>query len=115
MALPELAFADLGEDPAPTVARLPAAAGVGQLLGPGGQSLLLAPTSNLRRWAAARLGLGGPPKPGRRPPPGPPPPRRPGAVAPAVAGARPPPPFEQRLLYERRRAALAPPAARRDL
>jgi len=63
MALPELAFADLGEDPAPTVARLPAAAGVGQLLGPGGQSLLLAPTSNLRRWAAARLGLGGPPKP----------------------------------------------------
>ena len=109
MALPELAFADLGEDPAPTVARLPAAAGVGQLLGPGGQSLLLAPTSNLRRWAAARLGLGGPPRPGRRPP------TSLRGVASVVGWARTAAPFEQRLLYERRMAALVPPAARRDL
>ena len=50
------------------LALVPAAAGVGQIVGGRGQSLVIAPASNLRRWAATRLGAGPPPKPGVRPP-----------------------------------------------
>jgi hypothetical protein len=107
--LPAPTLLPLGSDPAAAVARVPAGPGVGQLLGPGGRSLLLAPTPNLRRWAGAHLGLGKPPAPGRRPR------TNLAGVATAVSWVRASGPFAQRLTYERLAASLIPPAERRDL
>ncbi len=67
MTLPALDFAPLAGDVAGAVARVPAAPGVGEILGPEGRSLVLAAASNLRQWAASRLGLGKPVPAGRRP------------------------------------------------
>jgi hypothetical protein len=91
------------------VAGLPAAAGVGQILGPEGQSLLIGRAANLRRWAASHLG-GGPPVPkGRRPPTD----LRP--VARHVRFALTTSAFQQRLVFERLMALHVSTDARRDL
>lgn len=109
MTLPGLAFVALGDDPAEAVARVPASPGVGQILGPEGRSLLLAPAANLRKWAASHLGLGKPPAPGRRPK------TNLRGLATAVGFAETGAPFQQRLLYERLAAPVVPRSARRDL
>ena len=109
MSLPALAFVPLAGDAAPAVSRVPAAPGVGQILGPGGTSLLLAPASNLRRWAAAHLGLGKPAAPGRRPK------TNLAGLATAIGWAEVDAPFRQRLLYERLVAPLVPLSSRREL
>jgi hypothetical protein len=88
---------------------LPAAAGVGQILGPGGKSLIIGRPANLRRWAASHLGSGKPRKKGARPPVD----LRP--VASAVAFTVSTSPFHQRLLFERLMAWYVAPSARRDL
>jgi hypothetical protein len=82
---------------------------VGQFLGPEGRNLLLTPTANLRKWAAAHLGRGKPPAPGRRPK------TDLSGVATSLAWARTADAFGQRLLYERLAAPLIPRAERRDL
>jgi hypothetical protein len=107
--LPGLTVVELGDDPAEALSHTPAAAGVGQLLGPGGRNLLLAPASNLRRWASAHLGRGKPPPPGRRPK------TDLSGIATSLAWARTANPFAQRLLYERLAAPLIPLGERRDL
>jgi hypothetical protein len=109
VSLPTLAFAPLSGDAAGAVARVPAAAGVGQILGPEGRNLLLASASNLRRWAGSHLGLGRPAAPGRRPR------TNLAGLATAIGWVEADAPFRQRLLYERLVAPLVPPSARRDL
>jgi hypothetical protein len=108
--LPALRFIPLEGDLAELVRHLPAAPGVGQLLrGPDHHNLLLAPASNLRRWAADHLGLGEPPPPGRRPK------TDLSGVATSIGWARTTSPFAQRLLYERLIAPLVPASERREL
>jgi hypothetical protein len=107
--LPGLSFVDLEGDPADVVARVPAAPGVGQFLGPEGRNLTLAPAANLRKWVASHLGLGKPPAPGRRPR------TNLSGIATSVGWARTASPFAQRLLYERLVAPIVPVAERRDL
>lgn len=109
MSLPALAFVPVAGDPSGALARVPSAPGVGQILGPGGKSLVLASASNLRRWAASRLGLGKPPLAGRRPK------TDLSGIATAIGWAQAEGPFRQRLLYERLVAGLVPLSARRDL
>jgi hypothetical protein len=107
--LPGLTVARLEADPAEVLARVPAAPGVGQFLGPEGRNLLLAPAANLRKWAGAHLGRGKPPPPGRRPK------TNLSGIATSLAWARAANAFAQRLLYERLAAPLIPLADRRDL
>jgi hypothetical protein len=107
--LPALDFAPLAGDVAGAVARVPAAPGVGEILGPEGRSLVLGTASNLRQWAASRLGLGKPAAAGRRPR------TNLAGVATAVGWVRVDGPFRQRLIYERLVAPRVPLAARRDL
>jgi len=109
VSLPALVFVPLTGDGAPAVAQVPAGPGVGQILGPGGTSLLLAPSSNLRKWAASHLGLGKPAAPGRRPK------TNLASLATAIGWVEADAPFWQRLLYERLAAPLGPLYARRDL
>jgi hypothetical protein len=109
VSLPALAFVPLSGDAAGAVARVPTAAGVGQILGPEGKSLLLARASNLRRWAGAHLGLGRPPAPGRHPS------TDLAGLATAIGWVEADAPFRQRLLYERLASPLVPLSARRDL
>jgi hypothetical protein len=109
VSLPALAFVSLTGDAAPAVARVPAGPGVGQILGPGGTSLLLATASHLRKWAASHLGLGKPAAPGRRPK------TNLASLATAIGWVEADAPFRQRLLYERLAAPLVPLCARRDL
>jgi hypothetical protein len=106
---PALEFAPIAHDVPGAVARVPAGPGVGEILGPEGRSLVLATASNLRQWAASRLGLGKPTAAGRRP--------RTNlvGVATALGWARADGPFRQRLIYERLMAPRVPLAARRDL
>jgi hypothetical protein len=107
--LPDLTVACLEADPAEVLERVPAAPGVGQLLGPDGGNVLLAPAANLRKWAGAHLGRGKPQAPGRRPK------TNLSGIATSLAWARTANPFAQRLLYERLAAPLIPLAERRDL
>jgi len=107
VSLPALDFVPLAGDVAGAVARVPAAPGVGQILGPEGRNLLLATASNLRRWAASHLGLGKPAAPGRRPR------TNLAGIATAVGWVEADGPFRQRLLYERLAAPLG--LARRGL
>jgi hypothetical protein len=108
-----LARVALAGDAGQALAAVPAAPGVGQILGPEERSLLIGTASNLRRWAASHLGLARPrPAPGRRA-------RRPrtnlAGIAREVAWVEADGPFCQRLLYERLVAANVPLSARRDL
>ena len=109
MTLPALDSVPLADDVAGAVARVPAAPGVGEILGPQGRSLVLGTASNLRQWAASRLGLGKPTAAGRRPR------TSLAGVATAVGWVRADGPFRQRLIYERLMAPRVPLAARRDL
>lgn len=107
-----LARTALEGDVGPALAALPAAPGVGQILGQGGCSLLIGTASNLRGWAASHLGLARarPTKGGAR---------RPrtslAGIATGIAWVETDGPFRQRLLYERLSALHVPPEARRDL
>jgi hypothetical protein len=107
--LPALARTDFAGGVAAAVARVPAAPGVGQLLGADGRSLVVGTASSLRRWAAGHLGMGKPPAPGKRPR------TNLAPVAAAIGWVETDGPFRQRLLYERLMASLVPLAARRDL
>lgn len=108
-----LARVALASDPGPALEAVPKAPGVGQILGPEGQSLLIGTASNLRRWAATQLGLARPrPEKGARA-------RRPktslAGIASAVAWVETDGPFRQRLAYERLAGPLVPASARRNL
>jgi hypothetical protein len=109
VTLPALDFAPLVDDVPGAVARVPAGPGVGEILGPEGRSLVLATASNLRQWAASRLGLGKPTASGRRPR------TNLAGIATAVGWARADGPFRQRLIYERLMASRSPLSARRGL
>jgi hypothetical protein len=109
VSLPALAFVPISGDVAGAIAQVPATAGVGQILGPEGKSLLLAGASNLRKWAGSHLGLGKPAAPGRRPK------TNLASVATAIGWVEADAPFRQRLIYERLAAPLVPLSARRDL
>ena len=110
MPLQALATVSLAGGVKAALEQVPAAAGVAQLLGPGGQNLVLGTASNLRRWAAARLGKGpGPAIAGRRPK------TDLSGIATAIAWTTTRGPFHQRLTYERLAAPLVPASARRDL
>jgi len=88
---------------------VPAAAGVGQILGDAGRSLVIGRTASLRRWAASHLGAGRPPRKGARPPTD----LRP--VARALSFTATTSGFHQRLVFERTMARHVPASARRDL
>jgi hypothetical protein len=96
-------------DLATALGDVPAAAGVGQILGPDGRNLVIGKPSNLRRWAASHLGSGPPPKKGERPRTD----LRP--VATAIKHAATHSEFQQRLLYERLMARHVALRARGDL
>jgi hypothetical protein len=107
--LPELAFVPLAGDVAAAVAQVPAVSGVGQILGPGGDNLVLGSAANLRRWAASHLGLARTSAKRRRP-------RTDlSGIATAVGWLEADGAFRQRLLFERLMAPLIPLHARRDL
>ncbi len=111
MSLEALARVELS-GPLPSVLEaVPRAPGVGQLFGPEGQSLLLATTSNLRRWAESNLGLlpTRPAKAARRPK------TSLAGIAAAVAWVVTEGPFGQRLAYERLAARAVPRPPRPDL
>ena len=88
---------------------LPARPGVGQILGPGGKSLVIGRPANLRRWAAGHLGQGPPAPKGRRPRTD----LRP--VARELRWTATTSAFHQRLVFERLMAEHVRPEARRDL
>ena len=100
---------DLEGDLAAALTRLPARAGVGQILGPQGHNLIIGRPANLRRWAANHLGLGRPVAKGKRPP------TDLSSIATAVAFAEATSPFHQRLLFERLMDRHVLRAQRRDL
>jgi hypothetical protein len=109
VTLPALDFVPLAGDVPGAVARVPARPGVGEILGPEGRSLVLSIASNLRQWAASRLGLGKPVPAGRRPR------TNLAGVATAIGWVEADGPFRQRLIYERLMAPRVAVAARRDL
>jgi hypothetical protein len=96
------------------LALIPAAAGVGQILAEGERNLVIGRPSNLRRWAAGRLGRARPvkPVPGKLPPR---PPTDLTPIAVAIAHVTTTSPFAQRLAYERLMGQYVPLAKRRDL
>jgi hypothetical protein len=99
-----------GGDVKALLGRVPTAAGLAQVLGPEGKSLLIGRPANLRRWTAAQLGAGPPPKKkGARPPTNLTP------ITSAVAYAVTTSPFAQRLAYERLMGRFVPLSRRRDL
>jgi hypothetical protein len=99
----------LDGDPAARLPEIPPAAGVGQILGPEGKSLVIGRPAHLRRWAASHLGAGKPRRPGSRPPTD----LRP--VARALQFTVTTSGFQQRLVFERVMARHVPASARRDL
>src|SRR5258708_11541714 len=94
-------------DVAALLARLPAQAGVAQVLGPDGQNLLIGRPAHLRRWVATQLGAGPPPKKGTRPP------TNLAPITSAVAFAATTTPFAQRLAFERVMGRHVPLSKRR--
>ena len=110
-AFESVALAD-GVDAA--LPRVPASAGVGQILAAGGRSLVIGRASNLRRWAAGHLGRARIPKavPGKLPPR---PPTDLTPIAVTIAYATTSSPFGQRLAFERLMARHVPSSKRRDL
>lgn len=110
MLLPSFTTTSLeGEAVAAVLKELPAAAGVGQILGSQGRNLVIGRPADLRRWAATHLGAGRPPRPGVRPPLD----LRP--LATALTYAVTTTSFLQRLTFERLMSRHVPHSARRDL
>jgi hypothetical protein len=107
--VPASATLTLDGDPAARLQEIPAAAGVGQILGPEGKSLVIGRPAHLRRWAASHLGAGKPRRPGSRPPTD----LRP--VARALQFTVTTSGFQQRLVFERVMGRHVPASARRDL
>jgi len=99
----------LDGDLAARLLEVPAAPGVGQILGDEGRSLVISRSASLRRWAASHLGAGRPPRKGARPPTD----LRP--VARALSFTTTTSGFHQRLVFERTMARHVPASARRDL
>jgi len=99
----------LSDDLAACLCVIPPAAGVGQILGAEGRSLVIGRPAHLRRWVASHLGAGRPSRRASRPPTD----LRPVAVAVdytvTTSG------FHQRLVFERLMARYVPSSARRDL
>jgi hypothetical protein len=94
---------------AEALGQVPPAPGVGQVLGPEGQNLLVGRGADLRRWFASHLGQGRPPRPGQRPP------LDLSPIAGSLAYVTTSSEFQQRLTYERLMALYVPLSARRDL
>jgi len=109
VAPPPLTVTPLEPDLTAALSALPARAGVGQLLGPGGKSLVIGRPANLRRWVAGHLGQGPPAPKGRRPRTD----LRP--VAGEVRWTATTSAFQQRLVFERLMAEYVNPESRRDL
>ena len=109
MPSPVLAYVDLAGGPEAALEKVPASAGVGQLVASDRRNLVVGSASNLRRWAASHLGLGKKPAAGKRPK------TNLTGIAAAVGFAETRGPFHQRLAYERLLAPLVPLSARRDL
>jgi excinuclease ABC subunit C len=109
--LEALARADLTPGAVPALDAVPKAPGVGHILGPGGRSLLLATSSNLRRWAESNLGLA----PSRARAGAKRPKTNLAGIATAVAWVETDGPFQQRLAYERLASGFVPASRRRDL
>lgn len=99
----------LDADVAARLQEIPAAAGVGQILGAEGRSLVIGRPAHLRRWAASHLGAGKPRRPGSRPPTDLRPVARTLQFTATTSG------FQQRLAFERLMARYVSPSARRDL
>lgn len=91
------------------LARVPASAGVAEILASDGRVLLLGRPANLRRWSGSHLGIPGRRRPGKRPP------TDLRAIAGALSYAKTTSEFHQRLLYEREMAVHVPSSERRDL
>jgi hypothetical protein len=87
---------------------VPAAAGVGQILGDEGRSLLIGRSADLRRWLATNMGRAAVKK-GQRPPTDLTPIARSVRFVATSSG------FHQRLTFERLMARYVAPSARRDL
>jgi hypothetical protein len=100
---------DLEGDVKAALARVPARAGVGQVLGPEGKNLVIGRAANLRKWAGNHLGLARPVAKGRRPP------TDLRAIATSVCFAEASSTFHQRLLFERLMEPHVERARRRDL
>ena len=109
-AAPTSAFTDVALEAGLDAAleRLPAAPGVGQILGEEGRSLLIGRSADLRRWLATNLGRAAVKK-GQRPPTDLTPIARTVRFIAATSG------FHQRLTFERLMARYVAPSARRDL
>jgi len=111
VSLDALARLELTPGGAPALEAVPASPGVGQILGPEGRSLLIATSSNLRRWAESNLGVAR-----LRAAAGA---RRPktnlAGIATGVAWVETDGPFRQRLAYERLAERHVPATQRRDL
>jgi hypothetical protein len=99
----------LSGDVSQALAAIPAAPGVGQIVGPEERNLVIGRGAHLRRWAASHLGQGKAPRPGVRPP------TNLAPIATAIAYAETTSAFHQRLVYERLMARYVPMSARRDL
>jgi hypothetical protein len=99
----------LDGDLAARLQEIPASAGVGQILGPEGKSLVIGRPAHLRRWAASHLGLGRARRAGARPP------TDLRSVARALQVTVTTSGFQQRLVFERVMARYVAPSARRDL
>ena len=114
MTAPPFTAVSLGDGVDAALARLPAAAGVGQILAEGGRNLVIGRASNLRRWAAGHLGRARPKKavPGKLPPR---PPVDLTPIATAIRYATTSSAFGQRLAYERLMAQHVALSKRRDL
>jgi hypothetical protein len=100
----------LGEPTGDALAQVPAAAGVGQILGPDERNLVIGRAANLRKWVASHLGQGPPPKKkGARPRTDLTP------IARALRFVATASEFGQRLRYARLMGAYVPIEKRRDM
>ena len=111
MSLEALARIDLKPGAVPALEAVPKAPGVGHILGPEGRSLLLATSSNLRKWAESNLGMA----PARAKAGAKRPKTNLAGIATAVAWVETDGPFQQRLAYERLAERFVPASRRRDL
>lgn len=96
-------------DLAPALQTIPAAPGVGRILGKDGKTLLIGRGASVRQWAERNLGRGKPARKGGRPPLDLTP------IAGGLVFETTTSDFHQRLVYERWMAEVVPLEKRRDL